>query len=513
MSEYIGMYKQQKELIQFYGKKLGIDKELITDVYFPSIDQVDQILKDKVEPHVKAWDEEGVKLVDGKAVFPKYVEEAYNIIVKDKKGPRLYEALLPEEFDGVGFPGLVLSAVMELMAYYDMSLSSTIGLATTLIEAIALHPTDFLTQTYYPKLQEGVGGFVAFTEPQAGSNLRNINTTSVLEGDNYIVKGTKIFITNAGFAEIGIVLAKNIVNGKEEGTNALMIDASTMKDVDDSSKSGVICTRLEEKLGIHASATGVLDFNCVVPRENLLGKPGKGYRTTLERLLGMRMGVAGQATALAERAYQLAKSYAHERIQFGKPIVTFAAIENKLRGMERELLKMRKFTFESSYVLSRHQMGLPIKTKYLKLNEGEESTLREFSSQYNRAVLNHTISKAKMYNTEIGWYIVDDALQIFGGNGYIREYHVERLLRDFRVLRIYEGTSEIHEVVINRTKNVATADSLNTLMEVALADKGASAYAPDRVPIDYQEIFLRRFGSTMNSFIDDEGEPIFLFDD
>ncbi|MHA2366997.1 MAG: acyl-CoA dehydrogenase family protein, partial [Candidatus Hodarchaeales archaeon] len=249
------------------------------------------------------------------------------------------------------------------------------------------------------------------------------------------------------------------------------------------------------------------------PKENILGPPGEGYRTTLERLIGMRMGVAVQSTALAERAYQLAKAYAKDRVQFKKPIITFPGVANKLRGMEIELVKMRRLQMEAAYVLSRNAMKLPIRTKYLKLSKEDEGTLAEFAHQYNWAVLHHTISKAKMYNSEVGNIMVDDALQIFGGNGLVKEYDVERLLRDFRVLRIYEGTSEIHEITLNRTSGIVTAGNMDSLMEVAMNAPSAKAAAPDPVPIDYQELFLRRFPSTMETFLDDFGDTKFLFDE
>ena len=515
MSEYPGMIRHQKELLLEYGTKLdGIDKDFIKDIFFPTLEQIQQICEEKVAPHVMEWDEIGVKYENGKAVFPPGVMDAFNTFVRDQNGPRLYEALIPEEYGGAGFPSLMLGPLMEIIGYYDMALTVTLGLGATLIEALAMYPDNGKAEKYFPLLREGkVGGFVAFTEPNAGSNLKNVKTTSTLDGDNFIVKGQKIFISNAGFGELGIVLTRYVVDGKEQGTNAFVVETS-FPDADDDSKPGIRCTRLEEKLGIHASATGVLEFNCRVPKENLLGTLGEGYQKVLERLLGMRMGVAFQSTALAERAYQMAKEYANQRVQFGKPIISFPGVANKIKGMEIALLKMRRFAFEGAYAISRYQRRQSIKAKHLaNINEQSKKALEQFGDLYQQSLIFHVISKAKMYNSEVGWIIVDDALQIFGGNGYIRDYEIERILRDFRVLRIYEGTSEIHEILINRTKKIATISDPSKLISVAMSSGSVKAAMPEFKPLDYEAIFLQRFPSVKDVFRPEDQEDPYLFSD
>ena len=501
------MLAEQKEHLMFYGRKLGVEKDYITDLWYPSIDQLHDILKKDVEPYVDEWDRNEVTLdkSTNRVIFPESLMKAYRMLVSDPKGFRLYESLLPEEYGGAGLPALAESAFVEGISYYDTSLNVTIGLAITLIEAISLYPTPYLTDKYFPRLKEGTPGFVAFTESQAGSNLKNIKTAAREEGDFFIVKGSKLFISNGGYGEIGILLAKD----GEKGTSAFVVDTD-MKDADDSSKPGIVATRVEEKLGIHGSPTAVLDINVVIPKENLLGQRGRGYQTVLERLLGMRMGVAMQACGIAERAYQLANAYAQERVQFDKPIITFPGVANKLKGMETNLSRMRKLSFEASYVLSKFQEGQLIKSKYLKTTPEEDQAMKEFADQYNRGILNLTISKAKMFNTEVGWMITDDALQIHGGNGFIRDYKVEKLLRDFRILRIYEGTSEIQEYIVNRAKDVGTASSINKLMEIAMKKSGAG---PMMATLDYADLFYRRYPSVMDAFLDDNGDPLYLFDE
>ncbi len=509
MAEYAGMISQQKELLLQYGQKLGIDKSDITDVYYPTLNQLETILKKEAEPFVEEWDLNEVYLDDkGKVVFPNSLNKLYDTIVKKENGLRLLECFVPEEYGGLGFPPLITGPMLELLAYYDLSLNGTLTLTTTISEALILEKNRLLSEKYFPLILQGVGGFVGFTEPGAGSNLRAVRTTSEEEGDYFRLKGEKIFITNAGFADLGIVLAKNMENGEAKGTNAFLVHSS-MKDIDDSSKSGIRAIKLEKKMGIHASPTGVLELNCLVPKENLLGVRGRGYQTVLERLMGMRMGVSFQGVGVAERAYTMANAYAKERVQFGKPIISFAAIANKLHGMEINLTRMRRFAFEGSFVLSKFAKGEIPTPKSLKLSGDEESTLKEFSDQYTRGILNYVISKAKMFNTEVAYMIVDDALQIHGGYGFIRDYKVEKLLRDCRILRIYEGTSEIQESIINRTKSVAEASNMAELMKSA---SSRDFPEPDFNPLDYQDIFFRRFGSVMDVYLDYSGETKYLFD-
>ena len=511
MTEYSGMLTQQKDLLLYYGQKLGIDKSDIKDVYFPTLTQLETIMKKEAEPYVEEWDLNEVYLDHNhKVVFPKTLINLYDTIVRKENGLRLLDCFVPEEYGGLGFPPLITGPMLELLAFYDLSLNGTLTLTTTIIEALVLENKQSLSEKYYPMiLKDGMAGFVGFTEPGAGSNLKQVKATSTEEGDFFHLKGTKIFITNAGFADLGIVLTRNMENGEAKGTNAFLVHSS-MKDIDDSSLPGFRAMKLEKKMGIHASPTGVLELNCVVPKENLLGVRGKGYQTVLERLMGMRMGVSFQGVGVAERAYSMANAYAKDRVQFNKPINTFAGVANKLRGMEINLTRMRKFAFEGCFVLSKFQRAQIPKTKNLRLNAEEENTLKEFSDQYTRGILNHTISKAKMFNTEVAYMIVDDALQIHGGYGFIRDYKVEKLLRDCRILRIYEGTSEIQEYILNRSKGVANAKNMSDLMKEATAGEVPE---PMHLPLDYQDLFFRRFGSVMDVYLDDEGNTKYLFDD
>lgn len=511
MSTYEGMIPQQKELLLFYGQKLGIDKSDIKDVYIPTLNQLDTILKKEAEPYIDEWDLNEVYLDEnGKTVFPQTLVNLYDTVVKKETGLRLLDCFVPEEYGGLGLLPILSGPMAEIISFYDMSLPGTLTMTNTVVEALVLEKNKALSEKYYPLIMKGIAGFVGFTEPGAGSNLKQVRTTSTEEGDYFHLKGSKIFITNTGFADIGIVLARNMVDGEAKGTNAFLVHTD-MRDIDDNSKSGVKALKLEKKMGIHASPTGVLEFNCLVPKENLLGVRGKGYQTVLERLMGMRMAVAFQGVGISERAYTLANDYAKERVQFNKPIATFPGVANKLRGMEINLTRMRKFAFEAAYSLSKMSLGEIPKTKNLKLNAEEEQTLKEFGDQYTRGILNLVISKAKMFNSEVAYMIVDDALQIHGGYGFIRDYKVEKLLRDCRILRIYEGTSEIQEYILNRSKGVADASTMSDLMKEATI-RGSDIPQPAMNPLDYQDIFFRRYGSIMDVYLDNDGNTKYYFD-
>ena len=173
---------------------------------------------------------------------------------------------------------------------------------------------------------------------------------------------------------------------------------------------------------------------------------------------------------------------------------------------------MRWYAFEAAFVLSMNQRQQAIRPKSLTLDTEGENMLQQYSGIYNTALLNYTISKAKMYNTEVGWLLVDDALQIFGGNGISREYNVERILRDFRVLRIYEGTSEIQEFILNSAKGVAHAKDLDTLMKIAMSQGSENTEAPESNPLNYQKIFFTRFGSVKDVYTNSDNSDTFLFD-
>jgi len=253
-------------------------------------------------------------------------------------------------------------------------------------------------------------GCYALTEPQAGSNASALRTTAVRRGDRYIVNGTKAWITCGGVADAALVYVNTDPEKKEKGITALLIERRT---------PGFRVGKEEEKLGIHATACTELSFtDCEVPAENRLGAEGEGYKIALATLDGGRIGIASQATGIAQGAFEQALSYSKERQAFGHPIADFQAIRFMLADMATEIDAARLLARQAAW----------------KQDSGARFSLEA--------------SVAKLFASEMATRVTHKAIQIHGGNGYSREYPVERMYRDARITEIYEGTSEIQRLVI-----------------------------------------------------------------
>ena len=256
---------------------------------------------------------------------------------------------------------------------------------------------------------EKIGCF-ALTEPQAGSNAAALATRAVRSGDRYLVNGTKAWITNGGVADAAIVYANTQPEKGEKGITALIVEKGT---------PGFSAGKEEKKLGIHATACAELSFeDCEVPVDNRLGAEGEGYKVALSTLDGGRIGIAAQATGIAQGAFEAALSYAKQRQAFGHPIADFQAIQFMLADMSTEIAAAR----------------LLLRRAACKQDSGARFT-RE-------------ASMAKLFASEMATRVAHKAIQIHGGYGYSHEYPVERAYRDARITEIYEGTSEIQRLVI-----------------------------------------------------------------
>ena len=254
-------------------------------------------------------------------------------------------------------------------------------------------------------------GCYALTEPQAGSNAAALTTKAVLEGDRYIVNGTKAWITNGGVADAALVYVNTNPERGEKGITALVIEKET---------PGFKVGKEEKKLGIHATACTELSFtDCEVPVGNRIGNEGEGYRVALSTLDGGRIGIGAQATGIAQGAFEAALSYSKERQAFGHPISDFQAIQFMLADMSTEIDAARLLVRKAAW---KHDSG------------------GRFSME---------ASIAKLYASEMATRVTHKAIQIHGGNGYSSEYPVERAYRDARITEIYEGTSEIQRLVIS----------------------------------------------------------------
>lgn len=318
----------------------------------------------------------------------------------------------PKEYGGAGLDVISYAIAVEELSRVDGGTGVILSVHTSLgAYPIAAYGTEEQKQKYLVPLAKGekLGAF-ALTEENAGSDAGGTETTAVLEGDYYILNGEKIFITNAGKADTYIIFAVTTPNIGTRGISAFIVE----KDWE-----GFSFGEHYDKLGIRSSATAELIFNDVkVPKENLLGNEGDGFKISMSTLDGGRIGIAAQALGIAQGAYENALEYSKERVQFGKPIAHNQAISFKLADMATKLRASRLLVYSAA-------------------------ELKENNEPYNMEA-----AMAKQYVSDVTLEIVNDALQIFGGSGYLKGMEVERAYRDAKICTIYEGTNEIQRIVI-----------------------------------------------------------------
>ncbi|MCW7999506.1 acyl-CoA dehydrogenase [Clostridium sp. cpc1] len=318
----------------------------------------------------------------------------------------------PKEYGGAGLDTISYAIAVEELSRVDGGTGVILSAHTSLgAYPIAAYGTEEQKQKYLVPLASGekLGAF-GLTEENAGSDAGGTETTAVLEGDHYILNGEKIFITNAGEADIYIIFAVTTPGIGTRGISAFIVE----KDWE-----GFSFGQSYDKMGIRSSATGELVFNDVkVPKENLLGKEGEGFKIAMGTLDGGRIGIAAQALGIAQGAYENALEYSKERIQFGKPIAHNQAVSFKLADMATKLRAARFLVYSAA-------------------------ELKENNERYSMEA-----AMAKQYASDVSLEIVNDALQIFGGSGYMKGMEVERAYRDAKICTIYEGTNEIQRIVI-----------------------------------------------------------------
>ncbi len=318
----------------------------------------------------------------------------------------------PKEYGGAGMDILSYAIAVEELARVDggtgVILSAHVSLGSYPIYAFG---TEEQKRKYLVPLCKGekIGAF-GLTEPNAGSDAGGTETTAVLKGDHYVLNGEKIFITNGGEADTYIIFAVTTPDIGTRGISAFIVEKGW---------EGFEFGDHYDKMGIRSSATAQLLFNDVkVPKENLLGKEGQGFKIAMETLDGGRIGIAAQALGIAQGAYEAAVDYAKERVQFGKPIGFQQSISFKLADMATKLRCARMLVYSAAELKENHE---PYATE---------------------------AAMAKMYASDIALEVTNDALQIFGGTGYLKGMDVERMYRDAKITTIYEGTNEIQRVVI-----------------------------------------------------------------
>ena len=330
---------------------------------------------------------------------------------------KLYEngfmgSYIPEEFGGAGMDYTSYAIIVEEISRGCASSGVLISAHTSLcMWPILKFGSTEQKQKFLPDLASGGKiGYFCLSEPNAGSDPGTLATFAEDKGDYYELTGTKNFITNGKDAGIAIVMAKTTKTTDHKGMTAFIVDTTS---------EGFQVQKLEDKLGIKGSTTAQIWLNKVkVPKANIIGEVGKGFTVALSTLDGGRIGIAAQALGIAEAAFRYAKKYSKERIQFGKPICELQAIQFMLADMSTEIAASRLLIMHASY-------------------------LKDNNLPYSKEA-----AQAKLFASEACMKITTKAIQVLGGNGYTKEYPVERHFRDAKITEIYEGTSEIQRIVI-----------------------------------------------------------------
>ncbi len=323
--------------------------------------------------------------------------------------------MVDQKYNGSGLDTLSYVIVMEELSKVDASASVIVSVNNSLVcWGLETFGTDEQKEKYLSRLAAGeiIGAF-CLSEPEAGSDATSQKTTAKDMGDHYVLNGTKNWITNGNSAEIYLVIAQTHPEKGHKGINALILEKGM---------EGFEIGPKENKLGIRGSDTHSLIFNDVkVPKANRIGEDGFGFKFAMKTLAGGRIGIAAQALGIAAGAYELALSYSKERKAFGTEIINHQAIAFKLADMHTKIQAARHLVYQAAWD-------------------------KDSGNNYDLSG-----AMAKLYAAETAMEVTVEAVQIFGGNGFVKDYHVERLMRDAKITQIYEGTSEIQKIVISRS--------------------------------------------------------------
>jgi alkylation response protein AidB-like acyl-CoA dehydrogenase len=353
----------------------------------------------EIAPHVMEWDEN--------QIFP--------LEVVKKLGQLGYMgAIFPEQYGGAGLGYVEYSIIIEELSRVDGSVGIIVAAHTSLCSNhIYKAGSEAQKQKYLPKLASGEWiGCWSLTEPEAGSDAAGTRSTAVRDGDEWVLKGSKTFTTNAHFADVCVGMAMSDRAAARHGISAFILEKDT---------PGFRPGKKENKLGLRASATGEVIFsNCRLPQSQLLGNPGEGFVDSLRILDGGRVSIAALSIGMAQGAYDAALKYSKLRKQFGRPISEFQAIQHKLVDMATKIDASRLLTYRAA-----------------KMIDAGKRVTRESAM-------------AKLFSSEAAVWIANEAVQIHGGYGFIKDYPVEKFYRDVKLCTIGEGTSEIQRLVIAR---------------------------------------------------------------
>jgi len=372
---------------------------ILTDEHQMIRDALRSYAQERLAPQAARWDKEHY--------FPKAE-------LKELARLGAFGVAVPEQYGGAGLDYVSLALVLEEIAAGDGGTSTIISVNNCPVCSIAMmYASDVQKQQWLVPLAQGemLGAF-ALTEPHTGSDAAALRTTAVREGDEYVINGTKQFITSGKHGDVAIVMAVTDKAAGKKGISAFWVPTNT---------PGYIVAGLEHKMGQHSSDTAQIVFeNCRIPAANLIGEEGMGYKIALSGLEGGRIGIASQSVGMARAAFEAALAYAKERTSFGKAIFEHQSVQFKLSEMAMKIEAARQLILHAA---SMKDAGLPC--------------LKE-------------AAMAKLFASEMAERVVSDAMQVFGGYGYVADFPIERIYRDVRVCQIYEGTSDIQKILIAR---------------------------------------------------------------
>ena len=326
----------------------------------------------------------------------------------------LFGLFIPEEYGGLGKGCLELCLAVEELSRACVGISTSYAANALGTYPLLLFGTDAQKKKYLPDIASGKR-LVAFglTEANAGSDASGIQTTAKLEGNEYVINGTKQWITNGGEAEIYSIIAITDRSKGPRGASAFIVEKGT---------PGFTFGKKENKMGIRASATTELIFdNCRIPKENIIGKEGMGFIVAMKTLDSSRTGVGAQGLGVAQGAFEEAVKFAKQRIQFGHPVITFQAVQHMLADMATSIEAARALIYSVARLV----------------DSGSKDVSKESAM-------------AKLFATDMAMKVTTDAVQVMGGSGYMKEYPVEKMMRDAKILQIYEGTNQIQRNVIGQ---------------------------------------------------------------
>jgi alkylation response protein AidB-like acyl-CoA dehydrogenase len=373
--------------------------------YFLNEDQmmikelVHQIGEEKVKPVREELDE--------KEEFP---WDIMNVLAQSD----LFGLFVPEQYGGLGKGCLELCLAVEELSRVCLGVATTYAANALGTYPILLYGSEEQKQAYLPDIATGKR-LVAFglTEPNAGSDAAGIQTTAKLDGNEYLLNGTKQWITNGGEADIYTIIAMTDRAKGPRGASAFIVEKGA---------PGFQFGKKEKKMGIRCSTTRELIFdNCRIPKENIIGKEGLGFIIAMKTLDNARAGVGAQGVGVAQGAFEESFSFARQRVQFGHPIVSFQAVQHMLADMATEIEAARALV----YSVARYA----------------DNGTKDFSKES---------AMAKVFATDMAMRVTTNAVQVMGGSGYMREYPVEKMMRDAKILQIYEGTNQIQRNVIGQ---------------------------------------------------------------